>query len=136
VEERERARQQKPPAIMAAQAAGPLRRAWLRVRHGRPGWLALRVGVAAVVPLVAQAAAPGDPAVLALTVGAVTWLVLTARLDLASRAAVIADAWGWESALYGADMTTRLGPSCLGVTWWGGMLRRARLGARISGLDR
>jgi hypothetical protein len=59
------------------------RRAWARVRYGRPGWLAARVLAAAVVPLVAQLVAPGDPAVSALVVGAFTWLVLTARLDLA-----------------------------------------------------
>jgi hypothetical protein len=48
--------------------------------------LAARVILAAVVPLVAQLTAPGDPAVPALAVGALTWLVLTARFDLARRA--------------------------------------------------
>lgn len=38
--------------------------------------------VVAAVGVVAVAA-PGDPAVPALGVGAVTWLVLTGRLDLA-----------------------------------------------------
>ena len=56
------------------------------MRHGRPGWLMARMVLAAVVPLVAQLAAPGDPAVPALAVGALTWLVLTARFDLAPRA--------------------------------------------------
>jgi hypothetical protein len=59
------------------------RQAWARVRHGRPGWLAARVVVAVAVPLVAQVVAPGDPAVPGLGVGALTWLLLTARLDLA-----------------------------------------------------
>lgn len=70
-----------PPAVN-----GPvLVRAWLRVRHGRPWWLAARVAVAAGVVAVAQVAAPGDPAVPALGVGAVTWLARTARYDLAPR---------------------------------------------------
>jgi hypothetical protein len=60
-------------------------RGWLRVRHGRPGWLAVRVILAALVVLVAQVVVPGDPAVPALGVGAVTWLVLAGRLDLAPR---------------------------------------------------
>jgi curved DNA-binding protein CbpA len=70
--------------------AGPPRpvwwRAWARVRHGRPGWLLVRVLLAAAVPLAAELAAPGDPAVPALAAGALTWLVLTARFDLAPRA--------------------------------------------------
>jgi hypothetical protein len=61
------------------------RRGWLRLRHGRPGWLAARVALAVAVPLVGQFTAPGDPAVPALAVGALTWLALTARLDLAPR---------------------------------------------------
>ncbi len=59
------------------------RRAWARLRHGRPGWLAVRIIAAAAVPLTAELAAPGNPAVPALAVGAGTWLVLTARFDLA-----------------------------------------------------
>ncbi len=67
--------------------AGPwLVRGWLRVRHGRPVWLAARVLLAALVIVVAQVAAPGDPAVWALGVGAVTWLIRTGRWDLAPRA--------------------------------------------------
>ena len=61
-------------------------RGWLRVRHGRPGWLAARVVAAAAVVLVAQLTAPGDPAVWALGTGTVTWLVRAARFDLAPRA--------------------------------------------------
>jgi curved DNA-binding protein CbpA len=66
-------------------AGGVLRRAWLRLRHGRPVLLLARVAVAAGVPLIAEAAVPGDPAIPALAVGAFTWLVLTGRLDLAPR---------------------------------------------------
>jgi hypothetical protein len=61
-------------------------RGWLRLRYGRPGWLAARVVLAAVVVRVAQVAAPGDPAVWALGAGAVTWLVRTGRWDLAPKA--------------------------------------------------
>jgi hypothetical protein len=73
-------------AAAAAVPGSPLVRGWLRVRYGRPWWLAARVAVAVLVVLIAQAAAPGDPAVWALGVGAVTWLVRTARYDLAPRA--------------------------------------------------
>jgi hypothetical protein len=59
------------------------RRGWTRVRHGRPVVLATRVLLAAATVAVAQVAAPGDPAVPALGVGAATWLVLTGRLDIA-----------------------------------------------------
>jgi hypothetical protein len=45
----------------------------------------VRVVVAVAVPLVAQVVARGDPAVPALAVGAFTWLVVTARFDLAPR---------------------------------------------------
>jgi hypothetical protein len=55
-------------------------------QYGRPGWLAVRVIAVVVVPLAAEQAAPGSPAVPALAVGAGTWLVLTARFDLAPRA--------------------------------------------------
>ena len=55
------------------------------MRYGRPWALAARVVLAAVVVLVAQVAAPGDPAVWALGTGAVTWLVRTGRFDLAPR---------------------------------------------------
>jgi hypothetical protein len=80
-EEHERARAILVPAV----EAWP-RRAWARVRYGRPWWLVARVLVAAAVPLVAQFTVPSDPAVPALAVGAATWLVVTARLDLAPRA--------------------------------------------------
>jgi hypothetical protein len=61
-------------------------RGWLRVWYGRPAWLAARILLAALVVVIAQVAAPGDPAVWALGVGAVTWLGRTGRWDLAPRA--------------------------------------------------
>ncbi len=54
-----------------------------RVRRGRPGRLALRVLAAAVASAAAWAAAGSGPAGPALVTGAVTWLLLTARQDLA-----------------------------------------------------
>ncbi len=53
-----------------------------RVRGGRPGRLALRVGLAAVVATGGVLAAGGGPAGPALAVGAATWLALTVRQDL------------------------------------------------------
>jgi curved DNA-binding protein CbpA len=76
-EEQDRAR-----AGTAAMTKPWPRRLWARVRHGRPRWLVVRVVVAVALPLLAQLAVPGDPAVPALAVGAFTWLFLTARLDL------------------------------------------------------
>ena len=54
-----------------------------RVRRGRPGRLALRVLAAAGASAAAWAAAGSGPAGPALVTGAVTWLLLTARQDLA-----------------------------------------------------
>jgi hypothetical protein len=73
--------------VAAVQAAGRSwwRQAWAQVRHGRPGWLAVRIVIAAAVVALAELAAPGDPAVPALGIGAATWLALTGRLDLAPR---------------------------------------------------
>ena len=47
-------------AAATAVSGSPLMRGWLRVRYGRPWWLAARTLLAAGVVLVAQAAAPGD----------------------------------------------------------------------------
>jgi hypothetical protein len=52
------------------------------VRRGRPARLALRIAVAAAAAAAALAAGAG-PATPALITGALTWLVLTARHDLA-----------------------------------------------------
>jgi curved DNA-binding protein CbpA len=54
-----------------------------RVRQGRPALLALRLAIVAAVSVTAVAVAGRAPATPALIVGAVTWLMLTARHDLA-----------------------------------------------------
>jgi hypothetical protein len=54
-----------------------------RIRRGRPARLALRVLIAIAVGAVAVAVAGSQPATLALITGALTWLLLTARHDLA-----------------------------------------------------
>ncbi len=74
-----------PPRGARGDGAGWLVRGWLRLRWGRPAMLAARAGVAALVPVVGWAAAPGYPVWPGLAVGAATWLVLTAQWDLAPR---------------------------------------------------
>jgi curved DNA-binding protein CbpA len=54
-----------------------------RIRRGRPGRLALRVLITVAVSAVAVAVAGSRPATPALITGALTWLLLTARHDLA-----------------------------------------------------
>jgi curved DNA-binding protein CbpA len=54
-----------------------------RIRHGRPGRLAFRVLAAGAASAAAVAAAGAQPATPALVTGALTWLLLTARQDLA-----------------------------------------------------
>jgi curved DNA-binding protein CbpA len=54
-----------------------------RVRRGRPGRLALRLLAVAAASAAAVAAAGSQPAVPALITGALTWLLLTGRQDLA-----------------------------------------------------
>ena len=54
-----------------------------RVQRGRPALLALRLAVVAAVSVTVVAVAGRAPATPALIVGAVTWLMLTARHDLA-----------------------------------------------------
>jgi hypothetical protein len=54
-----------------------------RIRHGRPGRLALRIVAAAGAGLLVWHCGAGTPAVAALLTGIATWLVLTARGDLA-----------------------------------------------------
>jgi curved DNA-binding protein CbpA len=79
--------QREARAVDAVQAAGPSRwrEVWAQIQHGRPVWLAARIVLAGGLVTGAQLAAPGNPAVPALAVGGVTWLVLTGRLDLAPR---------------------------------------------------
>ncbi len=54
-----------------------------RIRRGRPARLALRVLIAVAVGVIAVVAAGSQPATPALITGALTWLLLTARHDLA-----------------------------------------------------
>jgi curved DNA-binding protein CbpA len=56
-----------------------------RVWRGRPARLALRIVVAVAAGAAAVEAAGPHPAALALVTGVATWLVLTARRDLAPR---------------------------------------------------
>jgi curved DNA-binding protein CbpA len=64
----------------AGLAAG---RWWSRVRRGRPARLALRIAAAAAVSVAVALVAGARPATPALITGALTWLALTARHDLA-----------------------------------------------------
>lgn len=83
-----------PPAASLPRAASHIGRpgwvGWLsrmrllsRIRRGRPARLALRFLIAAAVAAIAVAAVGAQPATPALITGAVTWLLLTARHDLA-----------------------------------------------------
>ena len=89
-----------PPPPLATSPGAPLRAAsgtrrpgwmgWMsrgrllsRIRRGRPARLALRFLILAAVAAIAVAAAGAQPATPALITGAVTWLLLTARHDLA-----------------------------------------------------
>jgi curved DNA-binding protein CbpA len=56
-----------------------------RVSRGRPARLALRIVIAAAAGAAAVAVAGPHPAAPALVTGVATWLVLTARHDLAPR---------------------------------------------------
>jgi hypothetical protein len=64
-------------------AAASLARLAARVRQGRPLLLALRVAAVAAVSATVVAVAGPAPATPALITGALTWLLLTARHDLA-----------------------------------------------------
>jgi hypothetical protein len=56
---------------------------WSRLRRGRPVRLALRIAAAVAVSAGVAVVAGARPATPALITGALTWLVLTARHDLA-----------------------------------------------------
>jgi hypothetical protein len=56
----------------------------IRLRRGRPVLLSLRVLTAVAVSVIVVVAAGWQPASLAVIVGTLTWLVLTARSDMAS----------------------------------------------------
>ena len=60
-----------------------LARLLARVRRGRPGRLALRLAAAAAVIAAVVAVAGWAPATPALITGVLTWLLLTARHDVA-----------------------------------------------------
>ena len=76
-----------PPPAAARPAAGRpglwAARLAARIRRGRPARLLLRVAIAAAVSAGAIVVAGAQPATPALIVGVVTWLLLTARHDLA-----------------------------------------------------
>ena len=75
-----------PPRCGTTRAA-PAGSAWLpwlaRIRRGRPAVLALRVLIVAAVAGGSAAVAGWQPATPALITGALTWLLCTARHDLA-----------------------------------------------------
>jgi len=56
---------------------------WSRVRMGRPARLALRIAAVAAVSIAVALVAGPRPATPALIAGALTWLAVTARHDLA-----------------------------------------------------
>jgi len=71
------------PARPVRPAAGLVTRAAARVRNGRPFVLAVRLVIVAAVGAGSAALAGPAPATPALITGAATWLLLTARGDLA-----------------------------------------------------
>jgi curved DNA-binding protein CbpA len=77
--------QARPSRRRHVQGLLPGHRLWSRVRRGRPARLALRILLAAAAGAAAVAAAGPHPAAPALVTGIATWLVLTARHDLAPR---------------------------------------------------
>lgn len=76
---------QRYPPMGARTPVGLLNRALARVVHGRPAVLAARLLIVAAVGTVAAALVGSAPATPALITGALTWLLLTARHDLAPR---------------------------------------------------
>ena len=56
-----------------------------QIRHGRPVRLAARLGATAAVGVLSVAAVGWQPASIAIITGALTWLLLTSRRDLAPR---------------------------------------------------
>jgi hypothetical protein len=56
-----------------------------RIRQGRPLWVAVRLITAALASALAVAGIGWQPASLAISAGAVTWLVLTVGRDLGGR---------------------------------------------------
>src|SRR5579859_566809 len=68
-----------PPAHLLATAR------WLpaRIRHGRPARLALRLLAAAILAILTAISGAGAPAIVGVLTGIATWLLLSARGDLA-----------------------------------------------------
>jgi hypothetical protein len=54
-----------------------------RIRHGRPARLTLRIAAAVVLAFLVLHSGAGTPPIAGLLTGIATWLVLTARADLA-----------------------------------------------------
>jgi curved DNA-binding protein CbpA len=71
------------PGVPGLRPLPRLARLPARVRHGRPARLALRLAAAAAASAAAVAVAGWTPATAALITGVLTWLLLTARHDLA-----------------------------------------------------
>ena len=74
-----------PPAPAPAVSMSPWRAVALipaRIRHGRPGRLALRILAAAAVALLVLHSGAGTPPIAGLLTGIATWLILTSRGDL------------------------------------------------------
>jgi curved DNA-binding protein CbpA len=71
------------PAAAGSSRSTGAARLLSRARRGRPALLALRLAIVGAVSATAIAVAGTAPATPALITGAVTWLLLTARHDLA-----------------------------------------------------
>jgi hypothetical protein len=80
---RPRPRRAAPGALTWRSLTGRILGAAGRLRSGRPARLAARVLAAGAVATAAVTAAGRDPAGPALATGAATWLLLTARRELA-----------------------------------------------------
>jgi hypothetical protein len=83
----------RPVPVRPAEPGAPARRAvgpvaalvWLpaRIRHGRPLRLVIRVLAAALAAVLVALSGAGQPAIAGVMTGIATWLLLTARGDLA-----------------------------------------------------
>jgi curved DNA-binding protein CbpA len=67
----------------AGRRPGSAARLMLRIRRGRPALLALRLAIAAGLSAASFTVVGAQPPAGGLTIGAVTWFLLTARRDLA-----------------------------------------------------
>jgi hypothetical protein len=79
-----------PPATVQVPAARPSVSPWrtallipARIRHGRPARLTLRIAAAVILAFLVLHSGTGTPPIAGLLTGIGTWLVLTARGDLA-----------------------------------------------------